>query len=267
MTEKVRGTDMWSFRSFRRRRILRKASMDEELWRRVVRRFAFLRGLSREEIDRLRSWVILFLHEKKISAAGGLDLDERMRLSIALQACILILNLDLDYYRGWVDVVVYPDEFIPTIEYTDEAGVVHTVREPTSGESWESGPVILSWADVDWSWEEDGYNVVIHEFAHKLDMLGGEADGCPPLHRGMDAGTWARVFTRAYEDFCDRVDHGEDTLIDPYAADSPTEFFAVMSETFFLLPDAVKNEYPAVYDQLSAFYRQDPAARHAHGAR
>lgn len=252
---------MWSIKSFRRNRILKRASIDDGLWRKVLRRFAFLRGLTGEELESLRRWVILFLHEKKIYAAGGLHLDETMRLSIGVQACILILNLDLDFFRGWVEVILYPDEFIPKIEYTDDAGVVHTIREPASGESWERGPVVLSWADVVWTGDGDGYNVVIHEFAHKLDMLTGETDGCPPLHRGMSRKAWITAFSQAYEDFCGRVDGREDTLIDPYAVESPGEFFAVMSESFFELPRVVKEEYPDVYRRLGEFYRQDPAGR------
>jgi hypothetical protein len=109
----------------------------------------------------------------------------------------------------------------------------------------------------------EGVNVVIHEFAHKLDMLNGDANGFPPLHAGMDRKTWAAVFSAAYADFCRRVDADEDVAIDPYAAESPGEFFAVVSEAFFDLPQAVLDAYPQVYAQLRNFYRQDPAARAA----
>lgn len=247
--------------AFRRNRVLRKARIDEKEWTRVVNRFAFLRCLSSEERERLRRWVILFLHDKQLVAAGGVELTDRVRLSIAAQACILVLNLDIDWLRGWEEVIVYPDEFIPKGEFRDEAGVVHSELAPASGESWEGGPVVLSWADVQWRDESLGYNVVIHEFAHKLDQLEGESDGCPPLHRGMRRREWARAFHEAYDDFCARVDGGEDTDIDPYAAENPSEFFAVMSESFFLLPRVVREEYPGVYAQLCLFYRQDPAAR------
>ena len=222
-------------------------------------RLPFLRGLSDAERERLRQTVILFLHRKSIHGAGGLKLDAGMRLLIAAQACILILNLDIDYYRGWVEVIVYPDEFVPTIDYTDEAGVVHTEREPHTGEAWLQGPVILSWADVAPS--ADGVNVVIHEFAHKLDMLNGDANGFPPLHQGMSREAWSQAFSAAYADFCRRVDADEEVAIDPYAAASPGEFFAVLSEAFFEIPHAVLGLYPQVYDQLRLFYRQHPAAR------
>jgi Mlc titration factor MtfA (ptsG expression regulator) len=194
-----------------------------------------------------------------VRGAAGLQLDMAMQLMIATQACILILNLDIDYYRGWVEVIVYPDEFVPTIEYADETGVVHVDREPRAGEAWLHGPVILSWADV--APAADGVNVVIHEFAHKLDMLNGDANGFPPLHTGMSRQAWSAAFAAAYDDFCRRVDANEEPVIDPYAAESPAEFFAVMSEAFFETPHAVWAEYPGIYAQLKLFYRQDPAAR------
>jgi Mlc titration factor MtfA (ptsG expression regulator) len=248
-----------AFRRWRRNRIIARASLDPALWRQTLGRLPFLRGLSDAERERLREAVILFLHRKSIHGAGGLKLDAGMQLQIAVQACILILNLDIDYYRGWIEVIVYPDEFVPTIEYTDEDGVVHKEHEPRAGEAWLQGPVILSWADVAPS--ADGVNVVIHEFAHKLDMLNGDANGFPPLHHGMSREAWSRAFTAAYADFRRRVDVDEEVAIDPYAAESPGEFFAVMSEAFFEIPHAVSGLYPQVYDQLRLFYRQDPAVR------
>jgi len=250
-----------ALKRWRRARIIARASLDPALWQQTLERLAFLRGLSDAERERLRQSVILFLHHKSIHGAGGLKLDAGMQLLIAAQACILILNLDVDYYRGWVEVIVYPDEFVPKIEFTDEAGVVHTEREPHVGEAWLQGPVILSWADV--APCVDGVNVVIHEFAHKLDMLNGDANGFPPLHRDMAREAWSQVFGSAYADFCRRVDADENVAIDPYAAESPGEFFAVMSEAFFEIPRAVSGLYPRVYDQLRLFYRQDPAARRA----
>jgi Mlc titration factor MtfA (ptsG expression regulator) len=121
--------------------------------------------------------------------------------------------------------------------------------------------VILSWADVENAGDADGVNVVIHEFAHKLDMLNGDANGFPPLHSGMSREAWGRAFTEAFKDLCRRVEAGEDTDIDPYAAEAPGEFFAVVSEAFFEMPDIVRETYPAVYAQLAEFYRQDPASR------
>jgi hypothetical protein len=250
-----------AIRRWWRQRIIRRAPLDTALWQATLARLPFLRGLTDGERDRLRDTVILFLHGKTIHGAAGLQVDAGMQLLIAAQACILILNLDIDYYRGWVEVIVYPDEFVPTLEYTDEAGVVHTEHEARTGEAWLNGPVILSWADVAPVPDSGGVNVVIHEFAHKLDMLNGDANGYPPLHGDMSRKAWTVAFAAAYGDFCRRVDAGEEVAIDPYAAESPGEFFAVISEAFFETPHAVTAIYPEVYAQLKVFYRQDPAAR------
>lgn len=248
------------FTEWRRARILKRSALDEKLWLGTVERYPFMRALSGTERARLRDSVVLFLHDKSIHGAAGLEMRDEIRVSVAAQACILILNLDLHYYRGWIEVIVYPDEFVSTYEFVDEDGVAHTVQEPMSGESWLQGPVILSWADAKGAGYA-GYNVVIHEFAHKLDMLNGDANGFPPLHADMSRDVWSQVFAVAYEDFCVRVERGEEGRIDSYAAESPAEFFAVTSEAFFEIPEAVKSAYPEVYRQLALFYRQDPAAR------
>ncbi len=248
-------------RTWPRERILSRPTFDETLWRVVTSRYAFMRALSAEECARLREWTILFLHQKAIEGAGGLVLNDEMRLCIAAQACVLILGLDPDYYRGWGEVIVYPDEFVADYEFVDEDGVAHHVQEPMSGESWLEGPVILSWADAERAGGPSGYNVVIHEFAHKLDMLNGDANGFPPLHADMNRAEWSRALSAAYEDFRRRVRAHEETRIDSYAAESPAEFFAVLSEAFFEIPHTVHGDYPEVYGQLKAFYRQDPASR------
>ena len=223
-------------------------------------RYRFLDHLSPDDLERLRRLVTLFLHAKPVHGAGGMEVDERIRVAIALQACVLVLNLDLDYYRGWVEVIVYPGEFVAKYDYTDENGVVHEVEEPMAGESWHNGPVILSWEDAEMAGSGEGYNVVIHEFAHKIDMLNGPPDGFPPLHANMSRAAWTTAFNSAYEDFCRRVDAEDEVPFDDYAAENPSEFFAVASEAFFERPDAVASFYPAVYEQLRLFYRQDPAA-------
>lgn len=247
-------------RRWREDRIVRAGAIDDGLWASTVSRYRFLRHLSASDLDRLRRLVTLFLHSKPVHGAGGMEVDQSIRVAIALQACVLVLNLDLDYYRGWVEVIVYPGEFVARFEYTDEDGVVHEVEEPMAGESWHNGPVILSWEDAEMAGTGEGYNVVIHEFAHKIDMLNGPPDGFPPLHADMNRGRWTEAFTTAYEDFCRRVDAEDEVPFDDYAAENPSEFFAVASEAFFECPDAVTAFYPAVYEQLRLFYRQDPLA-------
>jgi len=248
---------------WRRHRILERerARVDAATWERLFAGLPLLAGLSEAEVRELRDLALLFLREKTLEEAQGMRLEPDMHLAIALQACLPVLHLGLDWYRGWYAVIVYPEEFVPEREWIDEDGVVWVEEEAKSGEAWEQGPVILSWADVEAGGVRDGYNVVVHELAHKLDMLDGAANGHPPLHAGMSDSDWARVFTSAYKDMVRRVDGGEETALDPYAAESPAEFFAVMSEAFFELPHLLEGEYPEVYAQLCAFYRQHPASR------
>ena len=245
-------------RNWRRRRLLAHQRIDEALWRSVTQSLPFLRGLSREEMQRLQAFSLLLLVEKDISGARGLELDDAMRLSIAVQACLPVLNLGLDRYDEWSEIVVHPGDFRVRVTETDDAGVVHQFDDERAGESWQGGPVVLSW---DTARNAPDMNVVIHEFAHKLDMAGGGADGMPPLHSGMDRRRWAEVFRAAYEGFCDAVDRERETWLDPYAAESPAEFFAVVSEAFFIAPQETRRRYPDAYEQLQRFYRQDPAAR------
>jgi hypothetical protein len=220
-----------------------------------------LTGLDADQAERLRALALDFLREKRLEPVQGLELTDTMRLRVALQACLPILELGLDWYRGWYALILYPDEFVTEHQHADEHGLVWTEAEIRTGESWDLGPVILSWADVECARDLDGYNVVIHELAHKLDLRDGAVNGRPPLHRGMSGEVWARVFTAAYEDLCRRDAAGEETAIDPYACESPAEFFAVASEVFFEIPSLLAGEYPDVYQQLRAFYRQDPLAR------
>ena len=252
---------MFGFTQWRRRRILRKFNVDDATWQRVSACFPFVARLNDEERSRLRELAILFMHGKQISAAGGLELNREMKLGIAVQACILVLELGIEHYDGWIEVIVYPDEFVSGHEFRNQEGLVEIDQMPYAGQAWIHGPVILSWADVEHAGDMDGMNVVIHEFAHKLDMLNGDANGFPPLHAGMNRQAWSQAFSAAYKDLCRRVKAGEHTEIDAYAGESPGEFFAVVSEAFFEIPDIVMAVYPRVYEQLAQFYRQDPASR------
>lgn len=232
-----------------------------EDWDWVWESLPLLDGLDEDQCTRLADLALLFLRDKRLEPVQGLELTDRMGLLIAVQACLPILELGLDWYRGWYAVIVYPAQFVPAREYVDEDGLVQSDDRVKSGEAWDQGPIILSWDDVESGGERDGYNVVIHELAHKLDMRDGAANGRPPLHGDMSGDAWTRIMTAAYEDLARRADAGEDTPIDPYATESPAEFFAVVSEAFFEVPDLLVQEYPEVYAQLRAFYRQDPMAR------
>jgi len=236
-----------------------------------------MRGLAPADGERLRALAGRFLARKHFCGTHGLELTPFMRVQVAAQASILVLELGIEWFDGWTDIIVYPGQFAPEREVVDEAGVVHLVNDPMAGEAWLGGPVILSYEDVAMTSDEAervaGYNVVIHEFAHKLDMLNGDPNGCPPLHAGMALAAWRRAFSEAYGDFSKRVeaadskapDDGGEALdalpIDPYAAENPGEFFAVVSEAYFETPEWLQPAYPAVYEQLKQFYRQDPLAR------
>ena len=248
-------------RSWCQHRRLERVRIPEAEWAATVARLPLLIGLKPEELERLRDLASLFLREKTLDLAGGLKLIPEMGPIIAAQACLPILELGLDYYRGWSSVILYPEGFLAHHEYTDPIGLVHSVHRPLIGEAWERGPVILSWADIADASAEPGSNVVIHEMAHKLDMLTGAVNGLPPLHRGMSVQDWSQAFNTAYRRLCRQVDHGQPTALAPYAAESPGEFFALISEAFFATPQVVNDVYPDVYPQLRAFYRQDPLAR------
>ena len=251
--------------------MLEKHRIDDALWRSATGNFAFLAGLSGPEKKKLKNLVLLFLAEKQFAPGAGMQITDKMRVSIAAQACLPILELGLDWYSGWSGIVVYPGDFRVQRAEMDEQGVVHEWDDELAGEAMPGGPVVLSWdaaAEVPGSLGsrtlgDPAMNVVIHEFAHKLDMLAGEPTGVPPLHAGMDRAAWRAAFKKAYEGFCDAVERGKETWLDPYAAEHPSEFFAVTSEAFFQAPRETKRRYPDVYDQLRLFYRQDPAARSA----
>jgi Mlc titration factor MtfA (ptsG expression regulator) len=238
---------------WRRRRVLRKHAMNEATWNRAVQGYSFLERIPRE---RLQQTVLLFLAEKEFTGTHGLEVTDRMRVAIAAQACLPVLELGIDWYAGWSGVVVYPGDFRVRRTEVDEAGVQHEWEDELAGEAMPGGPVVLSW---DAAAHDREINVVIHEFAHKLDMLNGAADGLPPLHAGMDRRAWQAAFEAAYEGFCDALDREKDTWLDPYAAEHPSEFFAVVSERFFTEARETRRRYPDVYEQLRLFYRQDPA--------
>ena len=238
---------------WRRKRVLGSHRIDDALWKGATRGLRFL-----PRSDRLRELALLFLAEKEFTGAHGMQVSDAMRVAIASQACLPILELGLDWYAGWSGIVVYPGDFRVRRVEMDEHGVVHEWDDELAGEAMPGGPVVLSW---DAAANDPGMNVVIHEFAHKLDMRNGEADGVPPLHAGMERRAWVAALDEAYEGFCDAVERGKETWLDPYAAEHRSEFFAVISEAFFQDGRETKRRYPAFYGQLALFYRQDPAAR------
>jgi Mlc titration factor MtfA (ptsG expression regulator) len=248
-------------KSWRRKRILSRHRIPDDAWRATLEAAPTLARLDADRERRLRELALLFLHEKSFEAARDFALDETKCLRIAALACVPVLELGLDAYRGFASVVVHPDEFVVRDrEYEDEAGVVHIGDDVLSGETLEQGPVVLAWSEVEASGRGEGYNVVVHECAHKLDMLSGEVNGVPPLHPGMRVPEWVAAFEAAYEDLEAQLERGEEPWLDPYAAEDPAEFFAVCAEVFFDTPADLRAEYPEIYAQLQRFFKQDPAA-------
>ncbi|MGO4306010.1 MULTISPECIES: M90 family metallopeptidase [unclassified Cupriavidus] len=269
-----------------RARKLEHYAIPDELWTRTVAALPFVQRYDADDLAALRELATLFIASKEYSTAHDLPLTDEMVVSVAVQACVPILKLGIEWYRGWHGIVLYPGEFLIRKTVEDDIGLVHGVEEEASGEAWEHGPVILSWQDVKSpgagldadGLTADAYNVVIHEFAHKLDMLDGEPDGVPPfsrvLHPGVDAAQWAETLLSEYDAFAEACDALPDSawdhparlpprlrVIDPYGCEAPSEFFAVASETFFVEPGGLHQHWPALYDALATFYRQDPAKK------
>jgi Mlc titration factor MtfA (ptsG expression regulator) len=244
-------------------RWLRKSRIPALRWRDVVAQVPLLQGLNHTEKHHLRELASEFLRTKTINGAAGFVVDDVIRTLIAAQACVLILELDFGYFDGWNEIIVYPETFIVNRNQADAIGLVHAARQVLGGEAWDRGPLILSWSDACPGAQAhgEGSNVILHEFAHKLDMLNGAANGMPPLHKDMERETWTRVFQDAYDELLHRLTSWQHSEINPYAAENPAEFFAVTTELFFERPHSLSRIFPAVYDQLRQFYRQDPLQR------
>lgn len=236
-----------------------------DLWKRTLVRYPFLRRRSPEDAAQLKRLTSLFLDRKEFSAAGGLKLSDAVVVSIAAQAVLPVLRLGLERYDRFVGIVVHPGQVVARREVADDDGLVHAYDEVLAGEAMEGGPVMLSWQDVRSAgpMAAQGYNVVIHEFAHVLDMADGLADGVPLLPPDIARGEWTSTLQRSFEDFVREVEAaeaaGSATSLDPYGASAEEEFFAVASEAFFVSPGMLQTAFPALYALLKRFYRQDPA--------
>lgn len=243
-------------------RTLARRPIPDDLWRLTLARFPFLTRRSAQDVQQLREMATLFLDRKEFSGPPDVVVCDEMAVAVAAQACLPVLKLGLSWYDGFIGIVMHPDLVNARRERMDEDGIVHEYDEELSGEAMDGGPVMLSWRDVADAGDTAawGYNVVIHEFAHVLDMRDGVADGVPPLASREQRQRWIEVLDAHYEALCDEVDRGVEPLLDPYGAESPEEFFAVASETFFVAPLELRAELPALYDLLAGFYRQDPAA-------
>ena len=260
--------------------------IDDAAWNDLVARQSFLARLSTDQQARLRALCGAFLATKAVNGAAGLEVTVAMTAWIATQACLPILELGLDAYPSFEEIIVYPGDFVVEREIVDDDGVVHAWRESIAGESWEQGPVVLAWDATERMAKANrptpfAFNVVIHEFAHKLDMTNGEVDGTPAfsrkLHPDLDRDAWTDVLHASFDDFNARLDDVERAIprhvdpesaradryfaalpIDAYGATDEGEFFSVSSEAFFVAPESLKAAYPAWYALLAQYYRQDP---------
>lgn len=251
--------DWWRRR--RAARTLQRRPIPEGLWQLTLARYPFIARRSSEDRARLRELATLFLDEKEFAGMQGLEVDDGMAVAIAAQACLPILRLGLAHYGAFKGIVVHPDIVVARREVMDEDGVVHHYDEELAGEAMEGGPVMLTWRDVAEAGDSAawGYNVVIHEFAHVLDMRDGVSDGVPLLPDRAARERWLAVLEPQWHEFCARVDAAQDTPIDPYGAESIDEFFAVASEVFFVDAPALRREHPELHALLAGYYRQDPA--------
>lgn len=249
----------------RRRRILEDPFPDE--WTRIIEsNMAGYAHLDDEEQTHLRQLVQVFVAEKNWEGAGGLEMDDEVRVTVAAQACLLILELEHALYRQVESIVVYPSTVVTRPRTPSIFSLATDLPEqamPILGQAFTRGPVILVWDAVRRGGIDprDGRNVVYHEFAHKLDMLGGAADGVPPIAERDVYARWVEVFTCEYEALKEASRRGRRTFLDPYALKSGAEFFAVATEHFFEQGPKMERDHPAMYEVLRDFYRQDPAAR------
>jgi MtfA peptidase len=235
--------------------------IDDATWQRLLRRVELARRLPAEQRQRLRDYCERFLRDKAVTGAAGFELRDDQRLSLAMLCCVPVLRLGYDWLRGWDQVIVYPGQFRVRRHQHDEAsGVVEEWDDDLAGEAWDRGPLILSWQDVreDLRQPEAGYNVVIHEIAHKLDALDGSLDGTPPLPDAARHADWVATFQAGYEALHAQLEAGEEPPIDDYAAEAPDEFFAVVSEYHFSAPALLAQAMPAVAVELARFYGPSP---------
>jgi MtfA peptidase len=253
-----------------RRRARLRAAPFPPVWATALDGLPAYRALAPDDQRELRGHIQVFLDEKRFEGCAGLAITDEVRVSIAAQACMLLLHRETDYYPGLTSILVYPAGYVADSKRVGPDGVVTEGAQPRLGESWtglnsrlSGGPIVLSWRDVVAGAADihDGHNVVFHEFAHQLDAESGAVDGAPALDRRSKYVAWARVLGREYQQLVEDLRRGHEPWLDAYGATNPAEFFAVLTEAFFEQPGRLKTRHPELYQQLADFYRQDPAAR------
>ena len=253
---------MFDFFKNRRRAALREEPLTDSERAVLKKNVPYLAKLDDADREELEGLVRIFLAEKSFEGCGGLEVTEEIKVTIAAQACLLLLHRETDVYPGVDSILVYPHAYrAPTKE--NAGGVVIEKEQARLGESWTRGVVVLAWDHVKSGAAQpaDGQNVVLHEFAHQLDGEDGAMDGAPELGASAHYTSWAHVLGDEFGELSEKLHAGRRSDIDPYGATNPAEFFAVVTEMFFEKPRAMKQHHPELYEELATFYKQDPAAR------
>jgi Mlc titration factor MtfA (ptsG expression regulator) len=247
----------------RRRRRLRSLPLPVQWIEIIERNIPYYQHLTSDERNELHGHILIFLHEKEFEGCEGLEITDEIRVTIAAQACILLLHRETDYFPLMSSILVYPHRYFAYTSQRQPGGLVQEGVQARLGESWKRGPIVISWDDVlrGAADPNDGHNVVFHEFAHELDSESGAMDGAPSLPKATMYTAWARVMSNEYKTLLIAIEQNHQHLIDAYGATNPAEFFAVVTEAFFENPLQLKSRHPQLYEQMQSFYQQDPASR------
>jgi len=250
---------MFGLKKWKRRRLSQQVFPDN--WLAIIEKnVPFYKKLPDEDKKELQRHILIFMNEKRFEGCGGLKLTDEIRVTIAAQACILLLHRKTDYYPGLFSILVYPQAYVARMTEHLPSGVVAEGLEVRLGESWHRGSIVLSWDDVRRGAADihDGHNVVFHEFAHQLDSDAGR-DSTPVLRTRSRYIAWARVLQKDYEKLRSKVSLNRHTFLNGYGAKNPAEFFAVATEYFFEKPKELRKLHPDLYRELKLFYQQEPA--------
>ncbi len=240
---------------------IRRRSFPDSWMRIVQRRLPFFSSMPQPLQQQLQDLIKVFINDKSFVGCAGQEIDDEIRVTIAAQACLLLLNRGTDLYQHLQSILVYPSTFVARREVSNELGLVSDDHAVLLGESWSQGKVILAWDSVERGVRNlgDGHNVVLHEFAHQLDHESGASNGAPLLRTSGEYRSWAYVFSREFEELQHDSMMGTTSLLDHYGATNPAEFFAVATETFFERPEQMRHGHAELFAELKRFYQVDPA--------
>jgi Mlc titration factor MtfA (ptsG expression regulator) len=252
--------DMFGFKK-RRRKKLRNQTFPPAWLEIIEKNVPIYHRLSWADKKEIHGHILVFLAEKNFEGCGGLEVTDEIKVTIAAQACILLLHRETDYYPGLYSILVYPSAFIAKGHVEFAPGYYAETEQVHLGESWKRGALILSWDHVLANAVDvhDGHNVVLHEFAHQLDIEDGYANGAPPLPHRSRYVAWARILEKDYSKLQKDTEEGRFTVLDEYGATDPAEFFAVATECFFEKPAQLQKKHPELYEELKLYFQQDPA--------